>query len=118
MASTDVVIPGRPNDHVLGPTGTVGVCAERNNEVVVLVDAGDPWNGKELLERLEHLKVKNCVTHVVITHGHLDHCANMGLFPAATHIMDSDIGVKHKKACEYNVVSHWPFRISDSIEVD
>ncbi|CAI4224098.1 unnamed protein product [Auanema sp. JU1783] len=42
----------------------------------------------------------NCeeVTHVVITHGHIDHCGNVNLFPRAQFYMARDIAGN----CEYS----------------
>uniref|UniRef100_A0A8R1EBI1 Lactamase_B domain-containing protein n=1 Tax=Caenorhabditis japonica TaxID=281687 RepID=A0A8R1EBI1_CAEJA len=108
-----ILIQGRPNDDPLGATGTVGLCIDK--DTVVLIDAGDPWNGNEIIERLKF--VEREVTHVVITHGHLDHCANMGLFPEAVQIMDHDVAVKRGKSIEYSTISKWPYRISENVEV-
>uniref|UniRef100_A0A1I7TG63 Lactamase_B domain-containing protein n=1 Tax=Caenorhabditis tropicalis TaxID=1561998 RepID=A0A1I7TG63_9PELO len=116
MAECHVIIQGRPNDDPLGATGTVGLIID--GTTVILIDAGDPWNGSEILEKLQSFPCT--VNHVVVTHGHLDHCANLGMFPNATIIMDWDIGRRSKenpKRAEYSVIPQWPFRISDNCEI-
>ncbi|CAO4368015.1 unnamed protein product [Caenorhabditis nigoni] len=108
-----VIIQGRPNDDPLGPTGTVGLVQDGTS--TILVDAGDPWNGSEIVEKLEEHQVASCqVTHVLVTHGHLDHCANLSMFPEATVIMDWDIGKRGKERAEYSVIPGWPYRISEN----
>ncbi|EGT52722.1 hypothetical protein CAEBREN_08937 [Caenorhabditis brenneri] len=119
MADCHVVIQGRPNDDLLGATGTVGLIFDGRS--IILVDAGDPWNGAEILQELQNFNaIPSQITHVVITHGHLDHCANLGLFPNATIIMDWDIGRKSKensRKVEYSVISNWPFKITENCEI-
>ncbi|PIC49783.1 hypothetical protein B9Z55_008275 [Caenorhabditis nigoni] len=111
-----VIIQGRPNDDPLGPTGTVGLIQDGTS--TILVDAGDPWNGSEIVEKLkEHQGTPFQVTHVLVTHGHLDHCANLGMFPEATVIMDWDIGKRGKERAEYSVIPGWPYRLSENCEI-
>lgn len=117
MAECHVIIQGRPNDHELGPTGTVGLIIDTTT--VTLIDAGDPWNGLEIVQKLQELHVApSTVTHVVVTHGHLDHCANLGLFQEASVIMDWDVGRKCGGKAKYSVIPGWPYRISDNLEVN
>lgn len=119
MPDCHVIIQGRPNDDVLGPTGTVGLIMDY--PFIILVDAGDPWNGSEIVEKLQEFHVTPAqVTHVIITHGHLDHCANLGLFSEATVIMDRDIGRKsneNPRRAEYSTIPKWPYRISRNCEI-
>ncbi|KAF8385270.1 hypothetical protein PRIPAC_74412 [Pristionchus pacificus] len=71
-------------------TGTVTLVKTSEGRVV-LVDAGDPWNGEELRGRLreEGLEADE-ITDVVITHGHIDHCGNVSMFRRARFFMDGD----------------------------
>ncbi|KAF1768185.1 hypothetical protein GCK72_008147 [Caenorhabditis remanei] len=120
MTTCHVLVQGRANDDSLGPTGTVGLVIT-DPSTVILIDAGDPWNGSEIIEKLkDHNVTSGQITHIVVTHGHLDHCANLGLFPEATVIMDWDVGKKSKenpRKTEYCVIPAWPYRISDCCKI-
>ncbi|CAJ0938820.1 unnamed protein product, partial [Mesorhabditis belari] len=58
----------------------------------ILVDVGSPDNWTEIEDGLRKrgLAVGDIDT-VVITHGHLDHCANLGRFGNARIYMDNDV---------------------------
>ncbi|GMT31180.1 hypothetical protein PFISCL1PPCAC_22477, partial [Pristionchus fissidentatus] len=71
-------------------TGTVTLVTTPEGRVI-LVDAGDPWNGAELRERLaERGYAPEEMTDVLITHGHIDHCGNVAMFARARFFMDGD----------------------------
>ncbi|CAI2347289.1 unnamed protein product [Caenorhabditis sp. 36 PRJEB53466] len=88
-----------------------------------LPDSANPYSQlhknllEMILEKLDYFAVRDRITHVIVTHGHLDHCANLGLFPNAMHIMDSDISIRCNGKNEYSVVPHWPFGISENVEI-
>uniref|UniRef100_A0A914CCS2 Metallo-beta-lactamase domain-containing protein n=1 Tax=Acrobeloides nanus TaxID=290746 RepID=A0A914CCS2_9BILA len=56
----------------------------------ILVDCGDPYNGNEVIEELrsEGLTPSD-ITHLVITHWHIDHCANINYFSNASLISNN-----------------------------
>lgn len=69
----------------------------RTSKVNILVDCGDPWNGDEIVEKLSsHGLQKQDVHVVIVTHGHIDHCGNLSLFPDATVYMGGDIAFEGK----------------------
>ncbi|KAL6733652.1 hypothetical protein Aduo_004283 [Ancylostoma duodenale] len=73
---------------------TGSVTLVRSRGVNILVDCGDPWNGDEILQRLAEFDIeKEGINIVVVTHGHIDHCGNLGLFKSAKIYMASDIAV-------------------------
>ncbi|KAJ1360361.1 Metallo-beta-lactamase domain-containing protein 1 [Parelaphostrongylus tenuis] len=64
----------------------------RTSAVNILVDCGDPWSRDEILRKLSSLGMRSDDVHVlVITHGHLDHCGNLSLFPRSTIYMATDV---------------------------
>uniref|UniRef100_A0A914X4K9 Metallo-beta-lactamase domain-containing protein n=1 Tax=Plectus sambesii TaxID=2011161 RepID=A0A914X4K9_9BILA len=71
-------------------SGSVSLIKSGPNKI--MVDCGDPWNDAELIYALQ---TENCkpedVTHLIVTHGHSDHCGNLALFKNAAIIMDEDL---------------------------
>ncbi|CAJ0586023.1 unnamed protein product, partial [Mesorhabditis spiculigera] len=57
----------------------------------ILVDTGSPdnWNQLEAELKLREIEL-DAIDTLVITHGHIDHCANLGRFAKATIYMDND----------------------------
>ncbi|GMT04975.1 hypothetical protein PENTCL1PPCAC_27149, partial [Pristionchus entomophagus] len=82
-------------------TGTVTL-VNMMEHGLILVDAGDPWNGDELREKLkERGYTPDQVDVVVITHGHIDHCGNVSMFKKARFFMDGDCATKGVRGGEY-----------------
>ncbi|NXJ16916.1 MBLC1 protein, partial [Odontophorus gujanensis] len=55
----------------------------RGGPVTALVDTGGPWGRQRLLDALDAVAVSpRDVTHVLCTHGHVDHVGNLNLFPS------------------------------------
>ncbi|NXS64453.1 MBLC1 protein, partial [Brachypteracias leptosomus] len=61
--------------------------------LTVLVDTGGPWGREKLLQSLAQAggRSPGDVTHLVCTHGHLDHVGNLNLFPGATLLVGQDL---------------------------
>uniref|UniRef100_A0A1I7X5Z7 Lactamase_B domain-containing protein n=1 Tax=Heterorhabditis bacteriophora TaxID=37862 RepID=A0A1I7X5Z7_HETBA len=59
----------------------------------ILVDCGDPWNSLQ-------------ITLLVITHGHLDHCGNLGLFKNAKIFMATDYAINGEYGSIDKINSH------------
>ncbi|CAI5441477.1 unnamed protein product [Caenorhabditis angaria] len=116
MDCVQVLIVGRGSESPLGITGTVTLV--QIDGLNVLIDVGDPWNGQEIRDGLLKYSL-NCddITHVVITHGHLDHCANLSFFKNAKILMDSDIAIKVNGQIEYSSVENWPYELSKNIQI-
>lgn len=56
-------------------------CLVRSGGSNILFETGGPWQKDALLKRLEALKVHpDDVTHLVCSHGHVDHIGNLNLF--------------------------------------
>lgn len=79
-------------------TSSVGLMTN-HKDTYVLFDTGSIWAQDKLLTELEKRNIKpEQITHLALTHGHLDHVGNIGLFKnAMVHIyachMDSKTGV-------------------------
>ncbi len=58
-----------------GPLGNVyGI---QTNEGLILIDCGLPDSGLEIIqETLDYYGITDPVTHVLVTHAHVDHCGN------------------------------------------
>ncbi|CAB3404885.1 unnamed protein product [Caenorhabditis bovis] len=112
------LIAGRGGDDPRGVTGSVSLA--RRDDLRILIDAGDPWNGSEIIAELRKLSLcASDVTHVIITHGHVDHCANLLLFPFSTIIMDSDFVKKQSRHAppDYSTIEEFPFQLSENIKI-
>jgi len=69
----------------------------------ILVDCGDPWNGQTIVDELRKRSLNPAdINHVVVTHGHSDHCGNLNLFQNSKIIMDGDLGVKGSRYSKFN----------------
>ncbi|CAJ0608476.1 unnamed protein product [Cylicocyclus nassatus] len=85
-----------------------------SNDVFILVDCGDPWNGEEVLQRLKAVGLeKEDINIVVVTHGHMDHCGNLALFKDAKLYMASDIAVNG----EYDTLEENPILLANDVEL-
>uniref|UniRef100_A0A0K0EYA0 Metallo-beta-lactamase domain-containing protein 1 n=1 Tax=Strongyloides venezuelensis TaxID=75913 RepID=A0A0K0EYA0_STRVS len=53
-----------------------------NDKKCLLFDCGDPWNGEQLKESLytKRLLKTTDITNVIISHWHIDHTGNLGIF--------------------------------------
>ena len=84
--------------NIANHTSSVALITDFKNHYVLL-DTGSVWAQDKLLEKLKDLNVKpEQITHLALTHGHLDHVGNIGLFKnALVHIhschMDSKTGL-------------------------
>lgn len=86
-----VLLPGFSGGTDASGTVTLVQAADRN----ILVDTGDPWNKDALAAAINHAGLDpRQITDVVITHGHLDHCGNLAMFPEAKFWMDKDVAVR------------------------
>ncbi|VDN60029.1 unnamed protein product [Dracunculus medinensis] len=73
----------------INASGSVTLISNETSKI--LVDCGSPWNGNELAKALNSRSLRcSDITDVVITHGHIDHCGNLSMFPRATIYMDND----------------------------
>ncbi|KAL3989335.1 Metallo-beta-lactamase family protein [Acanthocheilonema viteae] len=71
-------------------SGTVALILTETRKI--LVDCGDPWNGKCIIQALANYSLNcNDITDVIITHGHSDHCGNLSLFQQAKIYMGDDV---------------------------
>lgn len=89
FAKVDILIEGYTN--AVGQKMQKGqerscptVSLVRDNSVVIVVDPGVLENQQILINKLEeHGLSVNDVTHIFVTHSHLDHYRNIGMFPEA-----------------------------------
>ena len=88
-------------------------------KINVLVDTGSPWDRDFLVAKLtEHCLTPDDVTHVVGTHGHVDHIGNLNLFTSATHIVSHDIVSRGDRYTLHDFRLDNPYRIAESPRID
>jgi glyoxylase-like metal-dependent hydrolase (beta-lactamase superfamily II) len=90
MATVDVLIAGHVEETQAGESVHPTVSLVRDGDLVVVVDPGILADPALLTEALTErgLGVDD-VTHVFVTHHHLDHTRNIGMFPTAL-VVDVD----------------------------
>jgi glyoxylase-like metal-dependent hydrolase (beta-lactamase superfamily II) len=94
MATVDVLIAGHVEDTEAGqsvhPTVSLVRDHDGDSELVIVVDPGILSDQALLTDALTgHGLSVGDVTHVFVTHHHLDHTRNVGMFPAA-RVVDVD----------------------------
>lgn len=111
MAEVKILIEGFTSGDNGGGITCPTITLVRDNNMVIVVDPGVLNSQQLLTEALqkENLKVSN-VNYVFITHSHLDHYRNIGMFEQAKTI--EYFGVWDKGACE-----DWPNQLTDDIEI-
>lgn len=111
MAEVKVLIEG----YTGSDSGEEKTCATisliKDKDVVIVVDPGVLDNQKILIDALkkEGIGIKD-VTHVGITHSHIDHYRNIGMFPEAKTI--EFFGVWDKTS-----VADWKEQFSENIKI-
>jgi glyoxylase-like metal-dependent hydrolase (beta-lactamase superfamily II) len=90
MATVDVLIAGHVEETQAGESVHPTVSLVRDGDLVVVVDPGILTDPALLTDALAErgLGVDD-VTHVFVTHHHLDHTRNVGMFPTA-RVVDVD----------------------------
>jgi hydroxyacylglutathione hydrolase len=85
------------NKMSVGPLGTNSFVYEKNGLVIVIDPGGTPDETKKLFS-----KRSTPVTHILLTHGHIDHILGVGklkeLFPDAALLIDKDDLQLYEKA--------------------
>jgi len=84
----------------------------RNGKIIGVVDPGIMDDKQTLVDVLkqEGLKLED-ITHVFITHSHIDHFRNVGMFPAKTPV------VEFWGVWTGNKVSDWVDQFSENIKI-
>jgi glyoxylase-like metal-dependent hydrolase (beta-lactamase superfamily II) len=114
-AKVKVLVEGYTNADLVGETGAEKSCPTitliKDGDIVMVVDPGVLENQNILIDALarEGLGVKD-VDVVCITHSHIDHYRNVGMFPDAKVL--EFFGVWEK-----NTVSEWTERFSSNIQI-
>jgi len=87
MAEVKILIKGYSSEdnHDNGTCPTITIVKDKN--IIMVVDPGLLKDKKQLIDSLkkENLEIDN-ITHVCITHSHMDHYRNIGMFPNAEAI--------------------------------
>lgn len=82
-----------------------------------IIDPLGSYSSKFLLEELEKRKINPMdISTVICTHGHSDHCGNLGLFPESKHIVGFDINIG-EKYFENELSNGQIYQISRQIQV-
>jgi glyoxylase-like metal-dependent hydrolase (beta-lactamase superfamily II) len=90
MATVDVLIAGHVEETQAGQSVHPSVSLVRDGDLVVVVDPGILSDTALLTDALAERGVGvDDVTHVFVTHHHLDHTRNIGMFPTAL-VVDVD----------------------------
>jgi glyoxylase-like metal-dependent hydrolase (beta-lactamase superfamily II) len=90
MATVDVLIPGHVKDTPAGKSVHPSVSLVRDGDLVIVVDPGILDDPALLTDALAAQQVGvDDVTHVFVTHHHLDHTRHVGMFPRAL-VVDVD----------------------------
>jgi glyoxylase-like metal-dependent hydrolase (beta-lactamase superfamily II) len=90
MATVDVLIAGHVEETEAGQSVHPSVSLVRDEDLVIVVDPGILSDPGLLVDALaEHDVTAADVTHVFVTHHHLDHTRNVGMFPTA-RVVDVD----------------------------
>ena len=89
----------------------LSLLSEVSLKILHCCDTGSPWDREFLIQKLqEHELQPQDVTHVVCTHGHVDHVGN--LFTMATHMVSHDIVKDGDKYTLHELRHDNPFQIS------
>ena len=90
MAMVDVLIAGHVEETAAGQSVHPSVSLVRDEDLVIVVDPGMLSDPGLLTDALRgHGVGTGDVTHVFVTHHHLDHTRNVGMFPTA-RVVDVD----------------------------
>ena len=119
MAEVKVLLKGylmKDSPSLKGSCSTISLVRGKDldgNEMVMVVDPGTTVSQDLIIEALkkEGLNVDD-VTHVGITHGHMDHYRNISMFKNAINV-DHD-GIWRKDECEYSSTEEI-VKISDDV---
>jgi len=90
MATVKVLIPGHTSEDSANenPDEPETTCATislvRDNDLIMVIDPGVLESQQQIIDALkkEGLTIQD-ITHVCITHSHIDHYRNIGMFPTA-----------------------------------
>lgn len=114
-AEVKVLVEGYTNADTIGETGEERDCPTisliRDGELVIVVDPGVLEDQQILVDALakEKLNVHD-VNLVVLTHSHIDHYRNIGMFPKAKILEYSGVW-------ERNTVEDWQEQFSSNIQI-
>src|SRR5262245_22478170 len=90
MAMVDVLIAGHVEETEAGQSVHPSVSLVRDRDLVIVVDPGMLADPALLTDALSgHGLTVGDVSHVFVTHHHLDHTRNVGMFPTA-RVVDVD----------------------------
>jgi glyoxylase-like metal-dependent hydrolase (beta-lactamase superfamily II) len=90
MATVDVLITGHVEETDAGESVHPTVSLVRDGDLVIVVDPGILSDPAMLTDALAGRGLTSAdVTHVFVTHHHLDHTRNVGMFPGA-RVVDVD----------------------------
>jgi glyoxylase-like metal-dependent hydrolase (beta-lactamase superfamily II) len=90
MATVDVLVTGHVTESGAGSSVHPTVSLVRDGDLVVVVDPGILSDQALLIDALRgHGLGVDDVTHVFVTHHHVDHTRNVGMFPRAV-VVDVD----------------------------
>jgi glyoxylase-like metal-dependent hydrolase (beta-lactamase superfamily II) len=115
MAEVKVLVEGYTNADSVSDSGEERSCPTislvREGDIVIIVDPGVLENQKILVDALkkEGLKVDDINT-VFLTHSHIDHYRNLGMFPNAKIL--EFYGLWHK-----NTVEDWKEQFANNIKI-
>ncbi len=92
-AEVKIIVPGWTNADSTNSDGeettACTITLIKDKDLVIVVDPGVLVNKNILIKALkkENLKLDD-ITHVFITHSHIDHYRNVGMFPISTKVLE------------------------------
>src|SRR3990167_6569736 len=114
-AEVKILVEGYTNADSVAETGSEKTCSTvtliKDNGFVIVVDPGVLENQQVLVDALkkEGLTVKS-VNIVCITHSHIDHYRNIGMFPEAKTL-------EYYGLWDKNTAQDWPEQFSEDIKI-
>ena len=111
MAEVKVLIKGYTSEDSEGEKTCATITLVRDNDIVIVIDPGVLENQKMLVDALgkEGLNV-NDVNIVCLTHSHIDHFRNIGMFPNAKTLEFYGLWDK-------NTVDNWQEQFTEDIKI-
>ncbi|MBU4500989.1 MAG: MBL fold metallo-hydrolase, partial [Nanoarchaeota archaeon] len=115
MAEVKVLIPGYTTEDSADQEGEEKTCATitlvRDKDIVMVVDPGVLENQQMLIDALKKERLNiNDITIVCLTHSHIDHYRNIGMFPEAKTLEFYGLWDK-------NTVDDWEEQFTEDIKI-
>jgi len=111
MAEVKALIPGYTSEDSTGEKTCATITLVKDKDIIMIVDPGVLEDQKVLIDALakENLTIDD-ITHVCLTHSHIDHFRNIGMFPKAKTLEFYGLWDK-------NTVDDWKEQFTEDISI-